>query len=83
MVARIIKQHHCGWYYRVIEEGEAQAGDVLECVETGHTGWSVARLFAKFYDPAHRASRDEIEEMAGLERLSPAMRDKIRAKLAS
>jgi MOSC domain-containing protein YiiM len=83
MVARIIKQHHCGWYYRVIEEGEAQAGDVLECVETGHSEWTVARLFAKFYDPAHRASRDEIEEMAGLERLSPAMRDKIRAKLAS
>ena len=83
MVARIVKQHNCGWYYRVIEEGEAQAGDVLECVETGHSEGSVARLFAKFYDPAHRASRDEIEEMAELERLSPEMRDKIRAKLAS
>ena len=54
MVARIVKQHNCGWYYRVIEEGAAQAGDTLERVEKGHVQWSVAHVFAKFYDPAHK-----------------------------
>ncbi|QKG71865.1 MOSC domain-containing protein [Erythrobacter mangrovi] len=81
MVKRIIKQHNCGWYYRVIEEGMASAGDRLEQVETGHDEWSVARLFAKLYDPAHKASREELEEIAGLERLCELWRSKVRTTL--
>ena len=69
MVRRIVTEHNCGWYYRVIEEGTAQAGDRLERVETGHRDWSVARLFACLYDPAQRASRTELQEIAALENL--------------
>jgi MOSC domain-containing protein YiiM len=81
MVARIVKQHVCGWYYRVVEEGEAQAGDPLERIEAGHDGWNVSRLFAKLYDPAHKATREELEDIAGLERLSAEWRTRIRRKL--
>lgn len=81
MVARIIKQHNCGWYYRVLQEGEAEAGDVLERVETGHTDWTVSRLFSRLYDPAHKASRDEWTEIASLERLSSELREKARSAL--
>ena len=77
MVKRIIRQHNCGWYYRVLEEGSAQAGDRLERVEVGHSDWSVARLFAKLYDPAHKASRDEMREIAGLERLCTLWRTRV------
>lgn len=77
MVARIITEHNCGWYYRVIEEGEAQAGEALERVEIGHADWSVARLFAALYDPAHRATRPELEEIAALERLCTLWRGKV------
>ncbi|MEX0341820.1 MAG: MOSC domain-containing protein [Erythrobacter sp.] len=81
MVARIVKQHVCGWYYRVLEEGAAQAGDPLERGETGHEEWNVARLFAKLYDPAHRATPAELQEIAGLERLSSEWRERVRLKL--
>lgn len=76
MVKRILGEHDCGWYYRVIEEGAAEAGDRLERVETGHEGWSVARLFACLYDPAQRASRAELRAIAALERLCGEWREK-------
>ncbi|MBX7526644.1 MOSC domain-containing protein [Qipengyuania vesicularis] len=83
MVARIIEQHNCGWYYRVIEEGAASPGDTLEKVETGHGDWSVSRTFAKLYDPSSRASRQELEELASLDRLSGTWREKARKALNS
>ena len=33
MVRRIVANHRCGWYYRVLEEGSAQAGNTLKLVE--------------------------------------------------
>ena len=81
MVARIIEQHNCGWYYRVVEEGTATAGDKLEKVETGHEDWTVAALFAKLYDPRNKADRGELESIAGLDRLCDKWRDKARKAL--
>ncbi|WP_261388954.1 MOSC domain-containing protein [Qipengyuania aquimaris] len=83
MVARIVKQHNCGWYFRVLEEGSAKAGDMLQRVETGHDRWTVARLFASLYDPAERADRDQLEEIANLERLCDHWREKARKALES
>ena len=77
MVKPIMQQHNCGWYYRVLEEGEAQAGDVLERTAIGHSDWSVARLFAKLYDKSHQASLDELREIAGLEKLCNLWRTKV------
>ncbi len=76
MVARILKQHNCGWYYRVAEEGTAQAGDRLERVETGHEDWSVARTFAALYDPSTKPARTELQEIAELDRLCAPWREK-------
>lgn len=83
MVAHVIAGHHCGWYYRVIESGEAQAGDALALVETGHDGWSVARIFAALYDPAQPPSRAELQEIAALERLCQPWRAKAEKRLAT
>ncbi|MEO9462727.1 MAG: MOSC domain-containing protein [Marinomonas sp.] len=77
MVAAIIKQHNCGWYYRVIEEGEACAGDTLERTAIGHKDWSVATLFAKLYDPDHKADLDELREIAALEKLCTLWRTRV------
>lgn len=77
MVKAIIQNHNCGWYYRVIETGSAQAGDQLEWVETGHEDWSVARLFAKLYDPAAKASVEELREIAALDKLCALWRRKV------
>ncbi|MBX7540848.1 MOSC domain-containing protein [Qipengyuania sphaerica] len=76
MVARIVKQHNCGWYYRVLEEGEAEAGDALDLVETGHEDWPVSTLFARLYDTALKANRDELRQIADLDRLCVPWRKK-------
>lgn len=76
MVKRIVAEHNCGWYYRVIEEGEAQAGDRIERVETGNEDWNVARLFACLYDPTQRASREELQQISALHRLCDEWRNK-------
>lgn len=81
MVKRIIGQHNCGWYYRVLEEGEAAPGDILLREEIGHCSWTVARLFAALYDPAHGANREAFEEIAGLDRLCQNWRGKALMKL--
>lgn len=81
MVARIVKEHICGWYYRVLEEGEAEAGDTLERVEAGSPEWSVARVFAKLYDPAHKPNREELGAIAELDTLSAYLRERARQAL--
>jgi MOSC domain-containing protein YiiM len=79
MVAKIVKTGRSGWYFRVLEFGEAQAGDAIERVEIGHQDWSVARAFAVLW--AGKDSREELRELANLAALSPKLREKAKAKL--
>lgn len=79
MTAKIVKSGRCGWYFRVLENGECQAGDTFERVELGHEDWSVARTFAAMI--AGKASREDYAELAELDRLAPGMRARATAKL--
>ncbi|WP_226698707.1 MOSC domain-containing protein [Qipengyuania gaetbuli] len=81
MVARILETGRCGWYYRVIEEGEASAGDRLERIETANPDWSVARVFAALYDKANPPSTEDLEALATMDRLSEVWRGKAAARL--
>ena len=81
MVARILETGKCGWYYRVIEEGEAAAGDRLERTEVANPDWSVARVFAALYDKANPPSTDDLETLANMDRLSEVWRGKAAARL--
>lgn len=79
MVATILKTGRCGWYFRVIEEGMAKAGDALELVERSDSGWSVERACAAFWGAPKSTTRQEWEELAALETLTPKLRDKAKA----
>ena len=79
MVATIVKTARSGWYFRVLEFGEAQAGDSIERVAIGEADWSVERAFAALM--AGKGSREELETLAQMQSLSPKLRDKARAKL--
>ena len=81
MVARILETGKCGWYYRVIEEGEAAAGDRLERTEVANPDWSVARVFAALYDKANPPSTEDLETLANMDRLSEVWRGKAAARL--
>ncbi len=79
MVATIIQTARAGWYYRVLEIGEVQAGDMLERVEVGEPDWSIARTFTALM--AGKATPKELEALAAMERLTPRLREKARTKL--
>ncbi len=81
MVAKIVKTGRSGWYFRVLEMGEAQAGGTIERTHIGEAGWSVARTFAALM--AGKATREELAELTDMESLSPKLRDKARAKLGT
>ena len=74
MTARIVETGRCGWYFRVVEAGEVQAGDAFERVAQGAREWSVARVFTALIQG--KASRAELEELAALEPLSPQIKAK-------
>lgn len=80
MTARIVKTARSGWYMRVFEAGECQAGDTLERAATGDERWSVERVFKALI--AGKASAEELEQLAALAPLAPAMRERAAARLA-
>jgi len=78
MVAQIIESGRCGWYFRVIETGEAQAGDTLDRIAIGAGEWSVSRVFRALV--AGKASAADYAALADLPALSPELRKKAAAK---
>ncbi|WP_332819578.1 MOSC domain-containing protein [Sphingopyxis sp.] len=46
VMAQVVKTRRTGWYYRVLEPGQVQAGDALELVERPWPDWPLASLFA-------------------------------------
>lgn len=81
MVKALVAAGRSGWFYRVLEPGSAQAGDMLERVERGHEAWSVARAFLAVYG-AYRAPDDELRELAALDRVSDRLVRDIDKRLA-
>ena len=81
IVKAIVASARSGWFYRVVEEGGARAGDRLERVESGDQRWSVARAFLSVYG-ATRAPDAELEELAAIPRVSDRLVLDIEKRLA-
>lgn len=81
MVARILETGRSGWYFRVLEIGEAQAGDTIERVATGERDWTVARACAALF--AGNASREELSELAAMKALSARLRERAEARMSA
>ena len=79
MTARIVKTGRSGWYFRVLETGDVEAGDTLERITEGHGDWSVARVFTALIQG--KASREELEALRDLPALSPQIKAKAIKKL--
>lgn len=80
MVATIIETARCGWYFRVIEEGSAQAGDRLERVEGDRTPWTLAEVFGEIANPKAQTSAPRLNAMGDCELLAPQWCDRARKK---
>ena len=74
--ALMVKTRRSGWYYRVIEEGEAQAGDMLTLVDRVLPEWSVARVFGLLIAGDHKRDPSALVELAGMEVLFSGWRER-------
>ena len=81
MVASILASGRCGWFYRVIDEGTAQAGDRLSLEEEGLPGWTMARLFEALWGTSEPTDPALLRAIADLPPLADKLRGKIMARL--
>lgn len=79
IVKAIVQSGRCGIFFRVIEPGLAEAGDILNPIERGETGWTVRRAFHLVYGGG-KPARSELEELACLPRVSDRLIRDIRRK---
>jgi MOSC domain-containing protein YiiM len=61
-----------GWYYRVLEEGEAGEHDTLQLIERKQESWPLSRLTRLLYVDTRRY--DELKEMAEIPELAAGWR---------
>lgn len=82
MLPKLVTQARaCGWYYRVIEEGAAQAGDALVLVDRRDPEWTVERVFALLIANEGRRDPAACRALAALPTLAPEWREKAQALL--
>lgn len=62
---KIMATYRCGWYLRVLEEGEIEAGETLELVARPHPEWTIERAFRTFLDK-DADGREELKSLPSL-----------------
>ncbi|WP_260924781.1 MOSC domain-containing protein [Novosphingobium sp. 9] len=68
--AAMIRTRRPGWYYRVIEEGEAVAGEPMTLVARPCPDWSVARVFGLLIAGDHKTDRAGLEALGAVSMLA-------------
>ena len=81
MVKTILARGRCGWFFRVIKEGTAQAGDMLVLEQEGLPGWTMARLFEALWGTSEPTDPALLRAIADLPPLADKLRGKIMARL--
>jgi MOSC domain-containing protein YiiM len=70
----IVREGLSGWYYRVIEEGEAEAGDALTLLDRPLPDWSARRVFDLLVGGWHEQDPGALPVLAAMEPLFPGWR---------
>lgn len=81
MVAAILESGRCGWHYRVIEEGVAEAGDALVPQPGTGTPHTVRAAFHALANPASPVETELVTELADCPLLAAHWRAKAVSKL--
>jgi len=79
MAALLVSHRRPGFYFRVIEEGEVEAGEEIIKVASGAERMSVAETNALLYLPGHR--REELQRALQIPALSPGWKASFQALL--
>ena len=79
MAALLVAHGRPGFYFRVLEEGEVEAGDTIARIMTGPEGMTVAQVDALLYKPGHPANL--LERALRIPALSAGWRSSFKALL--
>jgi ferredoxin-NADP reductase/MOSC domain-containing protein YiiM len=79
MAALLVKHGRPGFYFRVLEEGEVEAGDEIARISVGPERMSVSEIDALLYRPGH--PRDQLERALRIPALSAGWRRSFEALL--
>lgn len=79
MARRVQDSGRTGWYYRVLEEGEAVAGGALALRHRPCPCWPLSRLWRVLNQTP--IDREALAELAALEVLAPGWREKAHKRL--
>ena len=80
--ARAIASGRLGWYFRVLEEGTLQAGDLLVSAERPNPAWTIARINRLFFGPPAQA-KTLLGAAAEITGMSPEFADLCRRRFAA
>ena len=74
----IVRNGKCGLYFRVIEEGLVQQGDIIRQTEEAPHDWTVSRVFKLLIGGGHRADGAEaaLRDIAALETLAAVWQER-------
>jgi ferredoxin-NADP reductase/MOSC domain-containing protein YiiM/ferredoxin len=81
MPALLVSHHRPGFYFRVLEEGEVQAGDEIIKLSSGPEHMTVAEVDALLYLPGH--THQELLRALRVPALSPGWQGSLRALLST
>ncbi|MCG6119644.1 MAG: MOSC domain-containing protein [Blastomonas sp.] len=70
VMAEIVRTGRCGFYYRVLEPGRVQSGDVMRLVEHGPAPWTVDRVFKLLIGGQYKAEPEAVRALAQLPQLA-------------
>ncbi|WP_262412766.1 MOSC and FAD-binding oxidoreductase domain-containing protein [Actinacidiphila acidipaludis] len=79
MAALLVAHHRPGFYLRVIEEGEVEAGQDIVKVSTGPEAMTVEEIDGVLYLPGH--TREQVEKALRIPALSPGWQGSMRTLL--
>ena len=74
----MVRERRSGWYYRVIEEGVVEAGDVLTLLHRPLPEWSVKRVFGLLIAGDHKSDPAALPVLAAMELLDDSWRSRAR-----
>lgn len=74
VMATIVKTARSGIYLRVIQEGEVEAGAVMDRIERPHPDWPIDRVFRLLIGGGHKTDRAGVEQLATMTALAETWR---------
>ena len=76
VMANIVRTTRCGVYFRVLQEGEVEAGTRMDLMERPLPGWPIAWLFKLLIGGGHKNEPDAVRALAAMPVLAEAWRER-------